>query len=187
MKSVKHAQVINAEEVLRQFEEDIKAAPALPMPMPISSRSYPGKEHPNKNMNMTNPFIDNGGTVKQTEDDQEQTDGPAFNDVGGRLPIMASRRKALWDVQQMPAGLDHAQKSLTPERPEDALNDNQEMISMRGIKRRDWAEDQFSKDLNLRLFHRPDEVEEQINPGIRQPSIDDDSGSGGWLGSNIGA
>ena len=187
----KLSQVVDADKVLQLFEEEIKAAPALPMPMPISSREYPGKEHSNKNMNRTNPFIDNGGTVKQTGDDQEQADGPAFNDMGGYLPVMASRRmrlrKALWDAQQMPAGLDFAQLATTPERPEDALNDNQEMISMRGIKRRNWPEDQFSKDVDLKLFHRPNGNEEQINPGIRDPTIDDSSGTGGWLGTDQSA
>src|SRR5678815_2298901 len=109
----RQAQAVDLEKVLREFEEEVKAAPALPMPMPISSRQYPGQEHRNKNTNMTNPFIDNGGTVKQTEDDQEQTTNQSFNDMGGYLPVMASRKRrlrmALWDAQQMPAGLDFAQ------------------------------------------------------------------------------
>lgn len=188
----RQAQATSVDEVIEEFREDIKESPAIPeayqMPMPISSRSYPGQEHPNRNMNMTNPFIDNGGTVKQTEDDQQQTTNETFNDQGGYLPVMASRRRrlrlALWDAQQMPAGMDFAQLATTPERPEDALNDNEEMISQRGIKRRNWPEDQFSKPTDLKLYHRQNGVEEQINPGIRDPTIDDSSGSGGWLGAN---
>lgn len=184
----RQAQVSDLEEILKEFEEDIKLSPAYEMPMPISSRDYPGQEHPNRNMNRTNPFIDNGGTVKQTGDDQEQTTNESFNDMGGYLPVMASRKRklrlALWDAQQMPAGMDFAQLATTPERPEDALNDNEEMISQRGIKRRNWPEDQFSKDVDLKLYHRPNGVEEQINPGIRDPTIDDSSGTGGWRGTD---
>ncbi len=183
----KQSQAVDVDKVIEEFEQQIKADPALPMPMPISSREYPGQEHPNRNMNMTNPFIDNGGTVKQTEDDQQQTTNESFNDQGGYLPVMASRKRrlrlALWDAQQMPAGLDFAQLATTPERPEDALNDNEEMLSKRDNKRRNWPEDQFSKSVDLKLYHRPNGSEEQINPGIRDPTIDDSSGAGGWLGT----
>ena len=181
----RQSQAINTKQVIDAFEDEIKSSPA--MPMPISSREYPGREHSNgRNMDKTNPFIDNGGTVKQTGDDQEQADGPAFNDMGGYLPVMARRRLriALWDAQQMPAGLDFSQLATTPERPEDAFNDNQQMISERSNRLRNFPEDQVSKDVDLKLYHRPDGVEEQINPGIRDPTIDDESGTGGWTGSN---
>lgn len=164
------SQVVDPARILKLFEEEIKAAPALPMPMPISSREYPGKEHPNKNMNRTNPFIDNGGTVKQTGDDQQQTDGPAFNDQGGYLPVMASRRmrlrKALWDAQQMPAGMDFPQQGLVTEVNQlDPVN-----WQTPGLKKRNWQTQLTDMDLALKEFQRDKQPQDQIPQGISDPT-----------------
>ena len=142
------AQPINTQQVIDDFEAEIKA-----QPMPISSRQYPTGDHSDHNQNKTNPFIDNGGTLKQTGDDQVQNQ-TTFNDVGGYLPVMAGRkqrfRKALFDAQQYPAGMDFPQLGdVTEFNQLDGFNKEEGMQ-----KKRDWQTQLTDRDNALKEFQR---------------------------------
>ena len=133
--------------------------------LPISHRSL-STESPNKNMNRTNPFKENGETIKQTGDDQVQLQ-QTFNDMGGYLPVMARRRRlrmALFDEQSYPAGddvpqmgdvtevnqMDPYDKEMQPKRKWQSLTDRNQ-----------------SQKLYLRDGNKPID---QILPGIVDPT-----------------
>jgi len=147
------------QQVVDSFENKIQDKP-----MPISSRPYPTGDHSNKNMNKTNPFLDNGGTLKQTGDDQVQGQ-QGYNDVGGMLPFLASRRqqfrKALFDAQQMPAGMDVPQMGDVTEFNQ--MNPvNQQLPDQ---KKRDWQTQQTDRNRALQEFTK-DGPQDQIPTGL---------------------
>lgn len=151
-----------SKQIVDEFEQQIKGKP-----MPLSSRQYPSGDHSNKNTNKTNPFIDNGGTIKSDGDDQSTTQ-LNFNDMGGYLPVMAGRRerlrKALFDEQQYPAGMDRPQGGWAPEDPQmDPFNKEQQ-------PKRNWniLTDQ---ERALKDFKRTTGPEDQIDPGISNPTL----------------
>lgn len=141
-----------------------KLNPGMDQTLPISQRSL-SDESSNKNMNRTNPFVDNGGTVKQTGDDQALLQ-KNFNDMGGFEPVMARRRRnlrmALWDTELLIPGMRDTQEGWG--------SPFEGMGQADGIDQphpqRDW--DLFTdKSKTLQLDHRDgDPLTDQISEGL---------------------
>lgn len=159
----KRSQAIDAEQIIKEFEADMKGHPLMApqMPMPISSREYPGKEHPNKNTDQVNRIMNNDGSTNQTGDDQD-----AINDMGGYLPITASRKRklrlALFDEQQMPAGMDFQQMGdVTEFNQQDPINQQVPFA-----KKRDWQTQLTDKDNAMKEYIRNKGPQDQIPTGL---------------------
>jgi len=151
-----------------------KEIPAAAKKIPVSMRDLSDisvqqqDKGSKKNMNRTNPFIDNGGTVKQTGDDQVLLDKP-FNDMGGFLPVMAERRRkirmALWDTTLTVPGMKDTSEGWGS--PFSGVGNN-DLKSPQ--KQRDWS-DLTSKERAIKLYNRnPKQVVDEINPGMQDLS-----------------
>lgn len=150
----------NIEKATDEFVQNL--IPATKQ-IPISNRQI-SLDPSLKNQNKTNPFKQGGEPVLQTGDDQAQLDGGAFNDVGGYLPVMASRmeklRKALWDNSLTVPGLkDETEGWGAP------FSGVGEAIRKEETVRPNWAP-LTDKDKSYKLKHRLDTNEEQIPQGI---------------------
>ncbi len=136
----------------------------IPISMRDISIQYTDAE-PNHNTDETNPFVENGGTIKETGDSQKLLQ-ENFNDIGGYEPVMASKsdkyRRAIFDVQN-PYDI----KSPTDEGWGSPYAGPDDTTSMQPGKRRDF-DPLTRKDMSQKMITRQ-ENKEQIQPGMSDP------------------